>query len=341
MLINLFNLNRLSNVKNLHHIAPPPSLEILRLINEFKSYEPEKKDTYDECYRFIYSKFIYIKNRILTNLSLSEHEKTIYIHQLNNLYTDKLKIYKLRFSSGQKLITDYYKPSSNPLLKCKKYDDKCAQIYLDKSIRESKALIERKEILRRSERESEEKIKKLQTKLHSFAEIPKKLLKEIKKSFNDDSITKINKWNDKIIEIISYFLSKDTYIINCKNIDECNEKISIIIDIINSFINSPSIMLYEEKHKLLYSEDKYNKIKNKIYNLFLKHYNIQLNENDLSNPLYLEFKKENEKMIIVLQKIKLDDCKNKFTQEEKSGGKYKSYLKKNKKYKVYNATNNK
>jgi hypothetical protein len=41
------------------------------------------------------------------------------------------------YSLGQKIITDYYKPSSKPILKCKG-EDKCAQIYLDKSIRESK-----------------------------------------------------------------------------------------------------------------------------------------------------------------------------------------------------------
>ena len=65
---------------------------------------------------------------------LSTAGKVIYIHQLTNIYNEKLKKYKLKFSEqkGQRLITDYYKPSrpsssnqsshssSNTSLKCKK-----------------------------------------------------------------------------------------------------------------------------------------------------------------------------------------------------------------------------
>lgn len=180
----------------------------------------------------------------------------------------------------------------------------------------------------------EEKIKKLQKYLDSLPEIPSSLLIEFK-SFIVDSITKINKWNDKIIEIISYFLSKDTYITECKNIYECNKIISIIIDIINSFINNPNIMLYEEKPTLIDKKDKYNIIKIKIYNLFLKLYKIKLDNKDLKHPLYVKLKKENEDMIIVLQNMKLDDCKNIFLQEEINGGKNKYNLKKNRKIKNY------
>jgi hypothetical protein len=94
-------------------------------------------------------------------------------------------------------------------------------------------------------------------------------------------------------------------------------------------------MLYEEKPTLIDKKDKYNIIKIKIYNLFLKLYKIKLDNKDLKHPLYVKLKKENEDMIIVLQNMKLDDCKNIFLQEEINGGKNKYNLKKNRKIKNY------
>jgi hypothetical protein len=130
-----------------------------------------------------------------------------------------------------------------------------------------------------------------------------------------DIKAKINIWSDKIIEMITEFRLLNLE--KCKNLDECIENITIIIDIIYSFIENPHIMI---NHELLAS-DKYNKRKNKIYENFLQDYKIIFTDEELQHPEYLKLLEEYKKIIIVLQNMKLDDCNNYYPQlEEKTGG---------------------
>ena len=136
---------------------------------------------------------------------------------------------------------------------------------------------------------------------------------------------KINEWNDKIIELITELTSYNPS--KCKNLDECVEKITIIIDIIYSFIENPNTMIYnKEKSARQHSNDIYNIIKNKIYKLSLRNYRIHFYDNDLKHPLYIKLKEEYKNILIALQKLKLDDCK----EQEITGGKL------NKKRKINN-----
>lgn len=133
-------------------------------------------------------------------------------------------------------------------------------------------------------------------------------------------IEKINIWSDKIIELISEFrLLKSE---ECKNLDECVNKITTIIDIINSFVERPNTMIYDELPK----DNIYNIQKNKIYKNFLIDYKIIFTDKELEHPEYLQLLEDYKKILIVLQNIKLDDCKNTFS-EEKTGGKKHKNLK--------------
>ena len=128
-----------------------------------------------------------------------------------------------------------------------------------------------------------------------------------------DTEVKINIWSDKIIEIISEItLWKSD---KCKNLDECIEKITIIIDIINSFVERPNTMIYDELPK----DNKYNIQKNKIYKNFLKDYKIIFTDIELEHSEYLKLLEDYKKIIIVLQNMKLDDCKNTFHKEKTAG----------------------
>ena len=85
------------------------------------------------------------------------------------------------------------------------------------------------------------------------------------------------------------------------------------MDIIYSFIEYPHIMIY--RNRLRYINNKNYIIINSIYNLFLKDYNIILDNYDLKQPLYIQLKDEYTKIMIVLQKIKLDNCINTFSNQ--------------------------
>lgn len=138
---------------------------------------------------------------------------------------------------------------------------------------------------------------------------------------------KINKWNDKILEFITEFTLYNPS--KSKNLDECNEKINIIIDIINSFVERPNTMVYDKLPIIKDKNDKYNIEKNKIYKSFLEDYKNILEDSDLEHPLYKKLYEDNKKILTVLQNMKLDDCKNTFLIENKGGRLLKKkYLKK-------------
>ena len=273
---------------------------------------------------------------------LSTAEKVIYIQQLTNIYNEKLKKYKLKFSEqkGQRLITDYYKPSrpsssnqsshssSNTSLKCKK-NDFCAQRYLEQSIKEHKS----NEELKQQWREYEERVQKIKQTYRSILNIPSTVLRSFrglslssKKYETLNSKTKINKWNDKIIELISDFTLYNPT--TCKNLDECIDKITIIIDIIYSFILNPNTMVEYDFSRSAKTNNKYDIQKYKIYKSFLEDYNITFNDNDFKHSLYIKLNNDYKNILIKLQQIKLDDCINTFqNKQETIGGKSKSNLK--------------
>ena len=138
-----------------------------------------------------------------------------------------------------------------------------------------------------------------------------------------DSESKINKWNDKIKELISELTLYEPT--SCKKLDECIDKITTIIDIIYSFIERPNTMVYDKLPIIEIRNDKYNIQKNKIYKSFLKDYKINLDDTDLEHPLYKQLNKDYKKILKTLQKIKLDDCKNTFLKEIKGGRFNKKY----------------
>lgn len=312
---------------------PPLEIEILKIFKDFESYEPDK-DTYDECYKLILHKYYrinsHMRNMISDFKTLSKLQKKLF--KLIDIKLDKLK----NKFSGQRIITDYYKPlrplSSHATFKCKK-DDFCAQRYLEKSIREHKTLIEQNEARRKSQQEYEERVQKIKQTYRSILNIPSTVLRSFRglslSSKKYETLTseyKINIWSDKIIELISELTLYNPT--TCKNLDECVEKITIIIDIIHSFIQNPNIMIEYDFSRSAKTNNKYDIQKYKIYKSFLEDYNITFNDTDLQHPLFIKLNDDYKKIIIQLQKIKLDDCKNTFqNKQETIGGKSKSNLK--------------
>jgi hypothetical protein len=247
-------------------------------------------------------------------------------------------------------MTDYYKPitertsktslypESSQILKEKPKYDKLAQIYLEVSTRKHKELIKKKEyqrlqqqeydeeLIKKKERqrlrlqEYEEKKKQINEQLHSLVKMPSRFFGRLMSSSSKklDINEKINIWSDKIIEMISEFrLLKSE---ECRNLDECVNKITTIIDIIISFVERPNTMIYDELPK----NGIYNIQKNKIYKNFLKDYKITFTDKELEHPEYLQLLEDYKKIIIVLQNMKLDDCKNTFTEEKTGGRKHKN-----------------
>ena len=209
------------------------------------------------------------------------------------------------------------------------YNDKGAQKYLEESIREhtkirreyTKSIREHKEkeeYRRLQQREYEETKKKIKDQLHSLVEMPSRLFGRLMSSSKKLDINeKINIWSDKIIEMISDLSVWKPQ--KCENLDECIDKITTIIDIINSFVERPNTMINQEFSISSHTNNNYNIQKNKIYENFLYDYKITFTDKELEHPEYLKLLEDYSKILIVLQNMKLDDCKNTFS-EEKTGG---------------------
>lgn len=320
---------------------PPPNQEILTLINEFKLYEPES-ETYDEYRKLICTRTgLNVGSIKRINRWYGNNEKD-YIHLLVELRDLKLKKYKDKLlPEGQKKITDFYKPiknksssipatistsisasTSHPELKKR---DIYAERYLEKSTREHK---ERQRI-QQEHREWRKTIDERKKQIRKIFNMPSSLLQRLSSSLKkkENPEIKINIWNDKILEFITEFTLYNPS--KCTNLDECNEKISIIIDIINSFIERPNTMVYDKLPIIKDKNDKYNIEKNKIYKSFLEDYKNILEDSDLEHPLYKKLYEDNKKILTVLKNMKLDDCKNTFSIESKGGRLLKKkYLKK-------------
>ena len=182
-----------------------------------------------------------------------------------------------------------------------------------------KQLIKKEEYRRLQQQEYEETKKKINEQLHSLVKMPSILFQRLTTSSKKDDIkVKINIWSDKIIEMISDLSAWKSD--KCKNLNECIEKITIIIDIINSFVERPNTMVNRE----LSENNNYNIQKNKIYEKFLEDYKITFTDKELEHPEYLKLLEDYKKIIIVLQNMKLDDCKNTYSKEKTGGKKYKN-----------------
>ena len=333
-------------------------ININKLYNEFKTYEPYYENNCKEIKECIYlldSRYRAIiewKKAKYADILINSSDK---INPIYKYYSDKFekdlqilkelkieeyktKFYKFESDIKTKTESDYniFFKEQMQLLKEDRmtanakmqyiadlwratkhdkalYKDTGTQRYLENSIREHK---EKKE-QRLQKQKYEETKKQIQDQLHSLVKMPSKLFGRLMSSSTkkDDTKAKINIWSDKIIEMITEFRLLNLE--KCKNLDECIENITIIIDIIYSFIENPNIMI---NHELLAS-DKYNKRKNKIYENFLQDYKITFTDEELQNPEYLKLLEEYKKIIIVLQNMKLDDCKNYCPQlEKKTGG---------------------
>jgi hypothetical protein len=307
--------------------------EIMKLTNELKLYEPDDTITYDEYKKIIDRYYTTIWYPIAFNKEIETQNKKDFIKKLQELRNLKLEKYKDKdkLPKGQKKITEFYKPikassiSASPSQPELKKEDICAQKYLEKSIRENKERQRRQQEYDEWRKTIDERNKQIRKLFNMPSSLLQRLTSSLKKQENPE--IKINKWNDKILEFITEFTLYNPS--KCTNLDECNEKINIIIDIINSFIERPNTMVYDKLPIIKDKNDKYNIEKNKIYKSFLEDYKNILEDNDLEHPLYKKLYEDNKKILTVLQNMKLDDCKNTFLIENKGGRLLKKkYLKK-------------
>ena len=315
--------------------------EIESLLVKYKLFEP-KCDNFDDCKKTIINKYfgfsiqIYNKKHFLNEKDIKDDNckelLKLFRQELLLLRNEKIEEYNIKYN-GQKLMTDYYKPITertsktslypepSQILKEKlKIDNKVLRDYHLKILESAKEyeeeLIKKKERQRLQQQEYEERKKKINEQLHSLVEMPSRFYGRLMSSSSKklDINEKINIWSDKIIEMISDLSAWKPE--RCENLDECTDKITTIIDIINSFVVRPNTMIYDELPK----NGIYNIQKNKIYKNFLKDYKITFTDKELEHPEYLQLLEDYKKIIIVLQNMKLDDCKNTFS-EEKTGGK--------------------
>lgn len=313
--------------------------EIESLLLKYKLFEPECGN-FDDCKKTIINKYfdfsiqIYDKKHFLNKKDINDDKckelLKLFSQELLLLKNEKIEEYNIKYN-GQKKLTDYYKPikertsktSSYPepsqtLKEKPKIDNKVLRDYHLKILESAKEYLEENKA---KQQEYEETKKQIKEQLHSLVEMPSRfigrLMSSSKKQELVDIKLKINIWSDKIIELISDFTAWKSE--RCKNLDECIEKITTIIDIINSFVERPNTMINQELPKI----NKYNIQKNKIYKLFLNHYKITFTDIELENPEYIKLRDEYKQILIVLQNMKLDDCK-------KTGGKKHKKPKSNK-----------
>ena len=314
-------------------------INIDKLYDEFETYEPYEENNcrnLEDCIRLLNSRYRAIiewKKAKYADILIKQSNKTnpIYkyysdkfekdLHHLKELKTEE---YRTKFESESNIVTDIHPKTQTPLYPTSnpnqvyKITDNGAQKYLEESIREHTKIRRKAEYRRLQQQEYEERKKKIKEQLHSLVEMPSRFNGRLMSSSSKklDINQKINIWSDKIIEMISDLSAWKPE--SCENLDECIEKITLIIDIINSFLETPNTMINQE----LPENNNYNIQKNKIYKNFLKNYKITFTDKELEHSQYLELLENYKKIIIVLQNMKLDDCKNTF-----SGGKKTKKLK--------------
>lgn len=286
----------------------------IKLPNTSYNYQFNKKDRSQELYILYEQEYKHLVKEII-RLKFEKYKKDIEeIEEYKRLYdTFIIKSVKYWLSNEKQPLYKNMEEINEELII--KY-----QPFIEKSIREHK---EKEEYRRLQEQEYEKTKKKIKEQLHSLVKMPSRLFGRVMSSSLSlskklDINVKINIWSDKIIELISEFrLLKSE---ECKNLDECVNKITTIIDIINSFVERPNTMIYDELPK----DNIYNIQKNKIYKNFLIDYKIIFTDKELEHPEYLQLLEDYKKILIVLQNIKLDDCKNTFSEEKIGGKKHKN-----------------
>jgi hypothetical protein len=207
----------------------------------------------------------------------------------------------------QSLITDYYKSKPKSLPKEMKDNIKSNEYY--QAINEYEQMIAESELKYKKEQKQSQSQKTLSNIFSSSLLTAKKHLFKIKEEKEEDSIIKINRWKDKIIELIYNFTIST---IKCDTIEECNEIIDVINDILYSFIIRPNTMTEIISEKTSSSKDIYNYRRYRIFIKYLNDYKTKLYDNDLLNPEYI---KSSEELKQILEKTKLfknDFCINKF-----------------------------
>ena len=304
------------------------------LYNEFERYEPYNENNcrnLEVCINLLNSRYRAIiewKKAKYADILIDKSKKTnpIYKYYSDKFEKDlvelkelKIEEYRTKFDSESESHIEFANIEPDRIV----YNDKGSQKYLEESIREHTKIRRKEEYRRFQEQEYEKTKKKIQEQLHSLVKMPSRLFGRLmSSSFSSskklDINEKINIWSDKIIELISAFrLLKSE---KCRNLDECVNKITIIIDIINSFVETPNTMIYNE----LPNDGIYNIQKNKIYKNFLEDYKITFTDKELKHPEYLQLLEDYKKILIVLQNIKLDDCKNTFSGGKTGGKKLKT-----------------
>jgi hypothetical protein len=308
------------------------------LYNEFERYEPYNENNcrnLEVCINLLNSRYRAIiewKKAKYADILIDKSNKTnpIYKYYSDKFEKDLLELkelkieeYRTKFESESESHIEFANIEPDRIV----YNDKGAQKYLEESIREHTKIRRKEEYRRFQEQEYEKTKNKIKEQLHSLVKMPSRLFGRLMSSSLSSSFSsskkldineKINIWSDKIIELISAFrLLKSE---KCRNFDECVNKITIIIDIINSFVETPNTMIYNE----LPIDGIYNIQKNKIYKNFLEDYKITFTDKELKHPEYLQLLEDYKKILIVLQNIKLDDCKNTFSGGKTGGKKLKT-----------------
>jgi hypothetical protein len=293
----------------------------IKLPNTSDNYRFNKKDRSQELYILYEQEYKHLVKEII-RLKFEKYKKDIEEIEGYNFYGNERSYDTIII----KHVKYWLSNEKQPLYKNMEEINELLIIKYQPFIEKVLGNIKKKEEYRRlQEQEYEETKKKIKEQLHSLVEMPSRLFGRLMSSSSkkDDTKVKINIWSDKIIEMISEItLWKSD---KCENLDECIEKITIIIDIINSFVERPNTMINQELPK----NNKYNIQKNKIYENFLYDYNITFTDKELKHPEYLKLFEDYKKIIIVLQNMKLDDCKNTFSEEKTGGNKHKKPKSKN------------
>ena len=196
------------------------------------------------------------------------------------------------------------------ILKEKELKDNIKSDEYNQAMNEYDQMIAESELKYKEEQKKKQSQKSLSNIFNSSLSTAKKHLFEMKEEKEEDSIIKINRWKDKIIELIYNFTIST---IKCDTIEECNEIIDVINDIIYSFIIRPNTMTEIISEKTTSSKNIYNYRRYRIYIKYLTDYKTILNENDLLNSEYIKSSEELKQILETTKLFKNDYCINKFS----------------------------
>jgi hypothetical protein len=301
--------------------------KLYELLQEYKSYIPEC-DNFDRCEYIITTKYDAIRgwkkrDRADILLSFNDKETTIYKKSLEDfeekllkLKNTKIEEYRNKYSREEKEeeITELTKNKLKKILN--EYKLYNPEEYSNcKTFERCKFLLDSRYEALTGFKIKDLKIDKINLDIfkNEMEIIKNAKIEEYKNKYSreeeKDSIIKINRWKDKIIELIYNFTIST---IKCDTIEECNEIIDVINDILYSFIIRPNTMTEIISEKTSSSKDIYNYRRYRIFIKYLNDYKTKLDDNDLLNPEYI---KSSEELKQILEKTKLfknDFCINKF-----------------------------